>query len=1062
MRGSVARKSAATTVLLGFTVKAVELQHDKRVSRLRHRGGYARLKEEEQFEKSQSLRKKEAEEEQKPPKKRLSSKDLVELNGRLVNGTTTDIKETSISSHELYSILMESKKKLLILDTRAKSAFEDSHIKTLTCISVPEEIIKRGLSANKIGHCLSVEDKPVWDKRGEMDLIVLMDWFSTHLNLPPTSPIEVLNEILIKESFALSKENTTGYAENICSRVSAHNWFHRLRMRTFIDGTNVHTTSYLLGVLVLLYARYLEDRRLANVLVVLSSTAEDGEIGWDPGISYKAKPIVILRGGYEDFVTSYPMVTTNAHTKPPLSNHGQSITDLIDAVNYPSLVDTSAVPVSISQPLVDRSSKPPLTVLPSDSSASRVQSSQTTEGQLSVPSGGDIKPPSSQGSVDNDTAMAVGVRSGNLSPSLGTQSEKSATRKTSLTERPIPKSSSTERPLPQGSGDIDTNHYPMVDRASKGTAVQTYEERARAMRTLLTEQEETAEKSLKVAADRLRAEKEWEMLRVDKERQAEDEMRASLQEREQDLLQEINKLEKKQREVDLENQKLREDLKALKLREAERDTPVVPTVEVERRIEGKEEERKVVEQQAQALHEKRIKKAETDRSTKPQSSDRERAKSGEDTTVELSTTSAFAIYATEAGKIACKIWLMEEDDISIKHRAPQFDRAIKPLNKATPSEVHAVRHRNFNPTYGNVLANALVVLSSTAEDGEIESRGLTGLKNLGNSCYMNSIIQCINNTTPLAFYFVEGTYRDDINRSHKTRGEVVEEVAVVVRALWRGQFRSIACHDLKAVVGRLKSSFQGVEQQDSHEFLTLLMDWLHEDLNKKSGASPIKDPSISENPEDAAWNKFRSVNESLILTLFFGQQKSTVRCCKCNEKSVTYEPFSNLSLPLPTNSNKCTLHDCVRLYLREETLTGWNCPSCKEARDAHKKFDIVRFPPILIVHFKRFHHDGWSRKKQNFVDFPLTSLDMGSFTAYSDQRYSQYNLYGVSNHYGTMEGGHYTAYCRNNVYGQWYKFDDQEVSELSTNDVRTGAAYILFYASTAVNYKVPEITNFNF
>nr|CAD7399451.1 unnamed protein product [Timema cristinae] len=82
---------------------------------------------------------------------------------------------------------------------------------------------------------------------------------------------------------------------------------------------------------------------------------------------------------------------------------------------------------------------------------------------------------------------------------------------------------------------------------------------------------------------------------------------------------------------------------------------------------------------------------------------------------------------------------------------------------------------------------------------------------------------------------------------------------------------------------------------------------------------------------------------------------------------------------------------------------------------------------------------------------------MGSFTAYSDQRYSQYNLYGVSNHYGTMEGGHYTAYCRNNVYGQWYKFDDQEVSELSTNDVRTGAAYILFYASTAVNYKVIRI-----
>jgi ubiquitin carboxyl-terminal hydrolase 8 len=98
---------------------------------------------------------------------------------------------------------------------------------------------------------------------------------------------------------------------------------------------------------------------------------------------------------------------------------------------------------------------------------------------------------------------------------------------------------------------------------------------------------------------------------------------------------------------------------------------------------------------------------------------------------------------------------------------------------------------------------------------------------------MNSIIQCINNTTPLMRYFCLGEYHEDVNHHNNcTRGEVAEEVAAVVRALWSGEFRSIACRDLKRVVGQHRKQFRGYEQQDSHEFLTILMDWLHEDLNK--------------------------------------------------------------------------------------------------------------------------------------------------------------------------------------------------------------------------------------
>lgn len=368
---------------------------------------------------------------------------------------------------------------------------------------------------------------------------------------------------------------------------------------------------------------------------------------------------------------------------------------------------------------------------------------------------------------------------------------------------------------------------------------------------------------------------------------------------------------------------------------------------------------------------------------------------------------------------------------------PHFDRNTKPSVQKPQTLDFINRHRNFNEVYGTVKS------------------GLTGLKNLGNSCYMNSVLQCISNIGILNNYFCRGKYKEHLNQrpDNPTRGEVAEEVAHVIRNLWLGQYRSIACRDFKGVVGKYMDRFRGCSQQDAHEFLTFLMDWLHNDLKlqKEHHLKEATNFGPKNSDTDAvtgainAWNEFKSKHESVMLTSFFIQQVSTVQCSSCSVKSMNYEePTSNLTLLLPSAA-RCTLSECLRLYTSKERISGYKCESCHGHHDAEKYVDLCRLPPILIIHLKRFYSDGFYQKRQTFVDFPLENLDMRNYTPNKYQPHTVYDLCGVSNHYGTLEGGHYTAYCKNGA--KWYKFDDQDVNEISRDEVKSANAYILFYAA---------------
>ncbi|KAH9617823.1 hypothetical protein KSS87_005885 [Heliosperma pusillum] len=157
-----------------------------------------------------------------------------------------------------------------------------------------------------------------------------------------------------------------------------------------------------------------------------------------------------------------------------------------------------------------------------------------------------------------------------------------------------------------------------------------------------------------------------------------------------------------------------------------------------------------------------------------------------------------------------------------------------------------------------------------------------------------------------------------------------------------------------------------------------------------------------------------------------------------------------------TRQEAITLFSCLDAFLKEEPLgvdDMWYCPHCKEHRQASKKLDLWRLPEILVIHLKRFSYSRYSKNKlDTLVNFPIQNLDMGKYSKSKDASNPPYvyELYAISNHYGGLGGGHYTAYAKLIDDDRWYHFDDSCVSSISESDIRTSAAYVLFYRRVKV------------
>jgi len=329
--------------------------------------------------------------------------------------------------------------------------------------------------------------------------------------------------------------------------------------------------------------------------------------------------------------------------------------------------------------------------------------------------------------------------------------------------------------------------------------------------------------------------------------------------------------------------------------------------------------------------------------------------------------------------------------------------------------------------------------------------GLGGIVNLGNTCFMNTAIQCLSHTNEFREYFLKEKYHADTPRDGVD--DIIVQWYRLMNGMWEDNTTVSPITFMKTIrTLALKNdrnlNFARYVQNDIQEFIIFFLDLIHESLKKtvkvniKGNVKNALDKMAIQAAE--SWKLFFEKNYSIVVNLFYGQIMTVINDTDGNLASTSFNPICVFVLPIPSiiEQDEITINDCFRLYLKEETLEGDN--KWKNEKDeyvvAKKHIEIWEFPKNLIISLNRFNNKG--RKLNQLVKFP-EALDLNEFCAGYNKTGSIYELYGICNHHGNSMGGHYYAYVKHN--DKWYNFNDSSVTEISAESLITNSAYCLFY-----------------
>ncbi|KAI0650532.1 hypothetical protein C8Q79DRAFT_1035916 [Trametes meyenii] len=298
-----------------------------------------------------------------------------------------------------------------------------------------------------------------------------------------------------------------------------------------------------------------------------------------------------------------------------------------------------------------------------------------------------------------------------------------------------------------------------------------------------------------------------------------------------------------------------------------------------------------------------------------------------------------------------------------------------------------------------------------------------GLNNNGNTCFLNSALQCLLHTPPLLHILLKHT-KSEPCRSPKNSYCMACALRQVMAEVF-SKSRSVTPYPVITKLQAIAKHMRRGRQEDSHEFLRYFVDALQR--SSLAGLPGKVDPKIAE--------------KTWVYKVFGGLLRSRVKCLSCGYNSDTFDRMLDLSVDI---AGMTTLRDALKKFVAVDHLRGadkYKCEKCKKPVNADKQFTIDEAPMVLTVHLKRFSPMG--RKIAHPVAYP-ERLTLQPYM--SEEKFGpSYTLYGVISHAGGgPNSGHYYAHVKASN-GSWYEMNDESVMRQGSVPTNMRSAYMLFY-----------------